>query len=167
LHSKDYFQLTGNLKTERINKGTVMHQLFEKIRTRADVGPAVHDMVTAGQLTSPEGKEFFEKIDALLQLAPYSDWFGGEWKVLNERDILRPKETKHRPDRVLLKDHTAVVIDYKTGEKSDKDIRQMKGYLGDLQKMGYTSCEGNIWYLQKNELVKVDSLPLALANGEK
>ncbi|MCL4484109.1 MAG: UvrD-helicase domain-containing protein [Bacteroidetes bacterium] len=166
LHSKDYFQLTGNLRTERINKGTMMHQLFEKIRTRVDVGPAVHNMVTAGQLTSPEGKELFEKIDALLQVAPFSEWFGGRWRVLNERDILRPGETKHRPDRVLLKDNSAVVIDYKTGEKSDKDIRQMKGYLGDLQKMGYHSCEGNIWYLQKNEVVKVDSLPLASANGE-
>ena len=91
-----------------------------------------------------------------MQEHPYSEWFGDQWKVLNERDILRVGESKHRPDRVLLKDNTAVVIDYKTGEKSDKDIRQMKGYLNDLRKMGYSSCEGNIWYLQKDELVKVE-----------
>jgi CRISPR/Cas system-associated exonuclease Cas4 (RecB family) len=113
-------------------------------------------MVTTGLLNPAEGKEIFTKIDTLLQQAPFSDWFGGQWKVLNERDILRSGETKHRPDRVLLKGKSAVVIDYKTGERSDKDIRQMKGYLTDLMKMGYTSGEGNIWYLQNNEVVKVE-----------
>jgi hypothetical protein len=84
------------------------------------------------------------------------EWFDDQWKVLNERDILRYGETRHRPDRVMLKDGRAVVIDYKTGEKSDKDTRQMRGYLSDLKSMGYSPCEGNIWYLAKNEIVKVE-----------
>jgi len=79
-----------------------------------------------------------------------------QWKVLNERDILRAGESKHRPDRVMLKENDAVVVDYKTGEISDKDIRQMKGYLTDLRSMGFENCEGNIWYLQKNEIIKVE-----------
>jgi ATP-dependent helicase/nuclease subunit A len=156
LHGKDYFRLTGDTKTERINKGTVMHQLFEKIRTAADVGRSVSQMVISGILTPDEGKELEIKINALLLEHPYSDWFDGRWKILNERDILRSGEKKHRPDRVMLKGDSAIVIDYKTGEKSDKDLRQMKGYLSDLMKMGYTSCEGNIWYLQNNEIVKID-----------
>jgi len=156
LHSKDYFQLTGNRQVERINKGTIMHQIFEKIKTRKDIGDAVSQMVTSGSLNFGEGKAIFAKIDELLQQEPFANWFSDQWRVLNERDILRVGESKHRPDRVLLKDNSAVVIDYKTGEKSDKDIRQMKGYLIDLQKMGYSSCEGNIWYLQKNEVVKVE-----------
>jgi ATP-dependent helicase/nuclease subunit A len=113
-------------------------------------------MVTSGLLTVGEGKELYAQIDELLQSLPYSGWFEGDWKVLNERDILRSGETRHRPDRVMLKDNKAVVIDYKTGEKSEKDIRQMKGYLHDLKTMGYLSCEGNIWYLNKNEVVKVE-----------
>jgi len=156
LHSKDYFQLTGDKQAERMNKGTVMHQIFEKIKTRKDIGPAVGQMVGAGVLTTAEGKELFMTIDGLLQKNPYSEWFSDQWRVLNERDILRVGESKHRPDRVLLRDDTAVVIDYKTGEKSDKDIRQMRGYLADLKKMGYSFCEGNIWYLQKDEVVKVE-----------
>jgi ATP-dependent exoDNAse (exonuclease V) beta subunit len=156
LHSKDYFQLTGNRQAERINKGTVMHQVFEKIKTAKDVGPAVAKMVATGVLTAAEGKEIFSRIDDLLHKLPFADWFSADWKVLNERDILRVGESRHRPDRVLLKDSTAVVIDYKTGEKSDKDVRQMKGYLNDLKKMGYLSCEGNIWYLEKNEVIKVE-----------
>ncbi len=158
LHSREYFRLTGNVKTERINKGTIMHQVFENIKTRKDAGPAVHGMVTSGMLTVGEGKELFAQIDELLQSPPYSKWFDGEWKVLNERDILRTGESRHRPDRVMLKEDQAVVIDYKTGEKSEKDIRQMKGYLNDLKTMGYATCEGNIWYLNKNEVVKVDLL---------
>lgn len=156
LHSKDYFRLTGDRKTERINKGTVMHQVFERIRTRKDTGPAVSQMVTGGLLTVGEGKELLGHLDELLQQEPFSGWFDGKCKVLNERDILRAGEARHRPDRVMLLDGQAVVIDYKTGEKSEKDVRQMKGYLGDLKKMGYGKCEGNIWYLNKNEVVKVE-----------
>jgi ATP-dependent exoDNAse (exonuclease V) beta subunit len=156
LHSKDYFLLTGDRRTERINKGTVMHQVFEKIRLREDIRPAVNQMITDGLINPQEGEEMFSKIDTLLQEQPFSDWFGDQWKVLNERDILRAGASKHRPDRVMLKENNAVVIDYKTGEKSDKDIRQMKGYLTDLRSMGFENCEGNIWYLQKNEIIKVE-----------
>ncbi|MCK9413035.1 MAG: UvrD-helicase domain-containing protein [Prolixibacteraceae bacterium] len=156
LHSKDYFQLTGNRQAEKINKGTLMHQIFEKIKTRKDVEDAVSHMVVSGALNFWEGKEIYTKIDELLKEEPYANWFSDRWRVLTERDILRVGESRHRPDRVLLRDNSAIVIDYKTGEKSDKDIRQMKGYLIDLKKMGYTSCEGNIWYLQKNEVVQVD-----------
>ena len=155
LHSKDYFRLSGGSKGERINKGTVMHRLFEKIKTRKDVGIAVSQMVAEGSLTLAEGNELSSKIDELLQQLPYAEWFSEQWKVLNERDILRKEESKHRPDRVILQGNRAIVIDYKTGEEADKDIHQMKGYLIDLQKMGYTTCEGNIWYLQNNVVVKV------------
>jgi ATP-dependent exoDNAse (exonuclease V) beta subunit len=157
LHSKDYFQLSGDDKNERVNQGTMMHQLFEKIKSRKDVGGAVAQMVADGFLTATEGEYFFGKIDRVLQELPYSDWFSDQWKVLNERDILRIGASRHRPDRVLLQGNRAVVVDYKTGEESAKDIRQMKGYLQDLQKMGYLSCEGNLWYLNKGIVVKVEA----------
>ncbi|MEI7828520.1 MAG: UvrD-helicase domain-containing protein [Prolixibacteraceae bacterium] len=156
LHSKDYFLLTGNRQAERINKGTVMHQILEKIKTRKDIEGAVSQVVDSGLISVGEGRVIFAKIDGLLQEKPYSEWFSDQWRVLNERDILRVGASKHRPDRVMLKDNLAVIIDYKTGELSDKDIRQMKGYLADMKEMGYSSCEGNIWYLEKNELVKVE-----------
>jgi len=155
LHSRDYFHLSGNRQGERINRGNIMHKLFEKIKTGKDVEMAVSQMVSDGLLTSGEGRSYVERLEQLLQELPYSDWFSDQWTVLNERDILRMGENKHRPDRVLLRDNRAMVIDYKTGEESDKDIRQMKGYLSDLQKMGYLICEGNIWYLQNNVVVRV------------
>jgi ATP-dependent helicase/nuclease subunit A len=156
LHSKDYFLLTGNKQAERINKGTVMHKILEKINTTKDIEIAVSQVVDSGLISVEAGREIFAKIDRMLQEKPYSEWFSDHWRVLNERDILRVGASKHRPDRVMLKDDFAVIIDYKTGEMSDKDIRQMKGYLTDMKEMGYSSCEGNIWYLEKNEFVKVE-----------
>lgn len=156
MHSQDYFLLTGNRQAERINKGTVMHKILEKIKTRKDIEGAVSQVVDSGLISVGEGRDIFAKIDGLLKEEPYSEWFSDHWRVLNERDILRVGVSKHRPDRVMLKDNCAVIIDYKTGEMADKDIRQMKGYLTDMKEMGYSSCEGNIWYLEKNEFVKVE-----------
>jgi ATP-dependent helicase/nuclease subunit A len=155
IHSKDYFLLSGDLQKERINKGTVMHKLFEKIETRKDLAPAIHQMVCSGMLTRNEGDEIFSGLDLMLQREPFRDWFSDRWKVLNERDILRPGESKHRPDRVMIQGNQVVVIDYKTGEQGDKDLRQMKGYLSDLRRMGFVECAGFIWYLQSEEIVSV------------
>ena len=155
-HSKDYFQLTGNHRSERINKGTIMHQIFEQIIVKSDVKSAVHGVVSSGLISKQEGEEFTIKIEALLQESPFSDWFSGNWRVLNEREILRVGATRHRPDRIMLRDAQVVVVDYKTGEKSAKDLRQVQGYLDDMQKMGYENVFGYIWYLHNNEVVVVD-----------
>lgn len=155
-HSKDYFHLTGNHRSERINKGTIMHQIFEQIIVKSDVRPAVHRVVSSGLISKMEGEEFSLKIEALLQESPFSDWFSGNWRVLNEREILRVGATRHRPDRIMLQGTQAVVVDYKTGEKSAKDLKQVQGYLDDMQKMGYETVFGFIWYLHNNEVVAVN-----------
>jgi CRISPR/Cas system-associated exonuclease Cas4 (RecB family) len=90
-----------------------------------------------------------------LEEEPFLSWFGSEWKVLNERDILRGDEKRHRPDRVMIKGGELVVVDYKTGSKSDKDFTQVRGYLSDFTKMGFVLPKGYLWYISNNEVVEV------------
>jgi len=94
-------------------------------------------------------------INTVLETEPFRTWFSGEWKVLNERDILRGKESRHRPDRVMIKGGELIVVDYKTGEKSDSHQSQVRGYLRDFIKMGYSNPMGYLWYLSDNKLVNI------------
>ena len=86
-----------------------------------------------------------------------SAWFSSDFQVVNERDILFGGGDKVRPDRVLLKGNTAWVIDYKFGNKEEEKYkRQVRYYCHTLQKMGYTSVKGYIWYVVLDKVVPVE-----------
>jgi len=155
IHSDSYFDLYDTQKSKRISHGKLLHELFEKIATSADVAPSLKRMVSEGKIDTKTSEEYNQIIDGLLAEEPFRSWFSSEWKVLNERDILRGDEKRHRPDRVMIKSNELVVVDYKTGIKSDKDFAQVRGYLKDFGKMGFADPKGYLWYISNNEIVEV------------
>ncbi len=155
IHSDSYFELSDSQKSERIGHGKLMHELFEKIATVADVPLALKRVLSEGKIDTTTAKEYEQLIYRVLEKEPFCSWFSGDWEVLNERDILRGAEKRHRPDRVMIKGNELVVLDYKTGAKSDSHHAQVRGYLKDFITMGYSSCRGYLWYLSENEVVEI------------
>jgi len=155
IRSDAYFDLNDLVKSERIGHGKLMHELFEKIATASDVSAAIKRVLADGKIDTKTASEYEMLINTVLETEPFRTWFSGEWKVLNERDILRGKESRHRPDRVMIKGGELIVVDYKTGEKSDSHQSQVRGYLRDFIKMGYSNPMGYLWYLSDNKLVNI------------
>jgi ATP-dependent helicase/nuclease subunit A len=155
IHSDVFFELNDSRKTERIGHGKLMHELFEKISTLSDVPDSINRVLSEGKIDSKTAEEYKAIIFQVLGKAPFNSWFSGDWKVFNERDILRGKESRHRPDRVMIKGDELIVLDYKTGEKSDAHHAQVHGYLKDFIKMGFPEAKGFLWYLSENELVEI------------
>ena len=88
---------------------------------------------------------------------PFSDWFSGNWKVMNEAGIVVPGEHLYRPDRVLINGNKALVIDYKFGKRLDARYNaQVKKYAGYLNEMGFKVVEGYVWYVNLNLVEKVN-----------
>jgi ATP-dependent exoDNAse (exonuclease V) beta subunit len=76
-------------------------------------------------------------------------------EVLNERDLLLPNGTLLRPDRVVVEDHVAHVLDYKTGKSNPAHQGQLNAYMEVLVEMGYTAGDKVLIYLgEKPEVVK-------------
>jgi len=155
LHSEEYFDMGNSEISARINFGRLLHEIFENISNASDVRKSIKRMVSDGKIDSVTAAEYQVLIDRMLSTEPFRSWFSGEWKVLNERNILRGIEISHRPDRVMMKGTELVVVDYKTGEKSEKHHLQVRSYLKDFEKMGYINKKGYLWYLNDNELVDV------------
>jgi len=155
MHSDKYFDLYDIQKSERIGHGKLMHELFEKIASITDVPLSLRRMVSEGKIDTKTATEYEHLIYRILDKEPYHSWFSGEWKVMNERDILRGEESRHRPDRVMIKGGELVVVDYKTGTKSDSHLTQVKGYLRDFITMGFVQPKGYLWYLSDNELIEI------------
>lgn len=138
---------TGSVNEETSIReyGIAMHYVFSLINVPQDVPGAVARAFTEGVCECPEAELTGMVLERLKSVEEYG-WFSGDYTVLNECDIIKPDGNVVRPDRVLIKNGCAVVVDYKFGEQR-KYIRQMREYMDLLSRMGYKEVKGYIWYV--------------------
>jgi hypothetical protein len=75
--------------------------------------------------------------------------------VFNEKELLLPSGQSLLPERVVIKNETAVVIDFKTGLASKKHGKQLQEYGNCLRQMGYTIEKLMLYYTENGEVVLV------------
>lgn len=136
--------------------GTLMHEIVSKINLIDDLENTVEDYYISGDITTEQKENLIEQLQNYLSEPFVASWYSGEYKVLNEVQILQPKGNFSRPDRVMIKDNEVVVIDYKFGEKEDKRYnKQVKYYTDQIRKMGYTDVKGYICYITLGKVVEI------------
>ncbi|MBL6448677.1 UvrD-helicase domain-containing protein [Fulvivirga sp. 29W222] len=138
----------------KINYGILIHRLLSKITVREDRDRAITALYYEEGLNDEQKLQIEHLIDELLANEQAGAWFSGDWKVYNEMPILTPSE-EFRPDRVLLKDNKAIIIDYKTGLPKAADRKQMQLYKQLLSDMGYDHVQSYLWYLGDNKVEEV------------
>ena len=75
--------------------------------------------------------------------------------LISALGITRDADGNHiekRPDRVITDGNETIVIDYKTGKKSDEHVRQVQTYMHLLTTMGYPNVHGSLWYIRQHEI---------------
>lgn len=155
MKSTDYFLQQGTEGGDHLDFGNVMHELFGKIKTPADVEKAVQQYVREGLLTLEDGEKLHKLVIEKLATPGVEEWFAANARVLNEKDIISGGAT-FRPDRVTIFDDRVIVTDYKFGEMElAKYDRQVGRYVKLLREMGYENVEGRIWYVMLGKIVKV------------
>ncbi|MBE9469367.1 MAG: UvrD-helicase domain-containing protein [Bacteroidetes bacterium] len=155
-HSNEFFSEVNIDSKSHINKGTIMHQIFEYIYTEKDIEKAVNQVYFEGKIDDKEKQEITTQIKQLLKDDKIKSWFSPEWQVKNETDILLNDGKVKRPDRVLIGDNEAIVIDYKfVNEEKPEYVSQVSNYVSYLLKMGYENVKGYIWYVNQNNVVEV------------
>lgn len=138
-----------------VNLGSVMHNILQQIHRFDDEQPLLLQMQQEGNLTPRDVEILNEELRKFNCLVASTDWFSGEYTDLNEQDILLPDGTTRRPDRILLKDKTAVVIDYKFGNMPRPAYnRQVHDYMSLLSKMGYEP-RGYLCYINLKRIEEV------------
>ena len=143
-------------RVSAIDEGKILHEIFRRIETIDDVAGAVDDMYRSGLLTLSERDAYGEQVVTYLNSAIPSDWFGGTYKVVNERDILFRVSGKARPDRVMIDGNKAIIVDYKFGRVEEKSyLRQVGFYCKTLRQMGYTDVTGYIWYVTLGKVISL------------
>ena len=156
LHKSDYFTLDDKSRQASINKGNLMHELFEFIKTTDDIDKAVNRLVIRGKISAEEKEELKNLVYEEVTDPLVNEWFEKKWDVKAESDILIKNEKVRRPDRVMITGKKAIVVDYKFGEvEEDSHRSQLRKYIKLLKEMGYTDVSGFIWYVILKKVTEV------------
>jgi ATP-dependent helicase/nuclease subunit A len=153
LHGENYFSSGEKEMRKKINYGKLMHEIFEGIKTAADVSSSVRKLVLEGKLTESESADLEKRVDSLIGSPGVADWFLPGNEILTEAGILLPSGSTKRPDRVIFKDGKTLIIDFKFGDESDHYLTQVNQYRQLMTEMGYSEIEAVIWYVDKNLIV--------------
>lgn len=157
-----------------ISVGNLYHNIFEQIHTINDVPHTIQLLKSKGCFdTLLNAKETEKNITQLINSvsSTYPEWFSPEWTVLNERSILFLDSNKQlqvkRPDRVIVKNNTAIIIDYKTAQGvvhqnpdgsftfPSENETQINTYKKCLKDLGYTHIRAYLWYIMDKIIVPV------------
>ena len=167
-----------------LERGMILHKALSYINKEKDVDTAISKLLNEGLITIEHTTEVKNMLIQLINIPGVKDWFTGEMDTKSETEILLPGGKVLRPDRVMIKDNKAIVVDYKSGklhlipsprqEQAGKHplpeprgalepgeeyfklhSEQLNHYADALVKAGYSTVDKYILYINDKKLVKV------------
>ncbi len=153
--SHNFFEAADEEKDQRINYGLHIHAVLSRISFEEEIPAVLLKLEHEGVVSSQERISLEAQLADLLANEKIKSWFAPGWTVKTEVPILLPDGSENRIDRLLLKDRSAIVIDFKTGERGKSDKQQVSDYIDVLRKMNFTDVEGYLLYVKTGEVLAV------------
>jgi len=128
--------LDGQVDKQALEKGKLLHELMGDIYTDADLKQLNDRLDDKTHLSKEMKRELKSTIKDIVYNDKITDYFSSNWKIYNEKEICHNQQIL-RPDRLCIKDHHAVVIDYKTGSQQVEHQQQIDNYAKAIEDMNY------------------------------
>ena len=146
-------------KTNYIQLGSVLHQVFSTIHTTKDIDNALQNLELEGiiydkQLTRERLEDLIRK---RLSAPGVFRWFDPQagWTLYNECTILLPDAQERRPDRVMTNGKETIVVDFKFGREQAAYHEQVREYMNLVRQLGMPNVKGYLWFVYSNKIVEV------------
>jgi ATP-dependent exoDNAse (exonuclease V) beta subunit len=133
--------------------GNILHYAMSLVFQASDVDKATKQLVREGMLRTEETKTFKERLERIVAHPQLAGYYGPGMRVLNEQEILTKNGVVLRPDRVVISDNKAVIIDYKTGKPEEKHRYQIKEYCDAIEEMGFWVDSAIAIYVNENQVI--------------
>ncbi len=140
---------------ESLKYGRTVHELLARIESEAEIEEKADELVREGWLPESEKESLIEKIRSLFKKEEVRAWFDPAARIMAERELLLPDGTLLRPDRVIIGEKGAIVVDFKTGKMRPEDKKQVKEYARVLKEMGYEIAGIYLFYTQTGEIQNI------------
>lgn len=127
--------------------GNLIHQLLSHIRDEAQIEEIVGDFQMLGLIETDSVYKIKKQLHQFISHPLVKPYFKPDIKSLEEADVLLPDGELQRPDRVIFDDNNVIVVDYKTGRKSEQHKNQVKKYIKTFRQLGYQNVSGVLLYV--------------------
>lgn len=140
---------------QKIDEGNLLHEALKQIRFQGDELVVVSKLKAEGLLDDTALDALLIKLKEVVYHPDLNSYFKKGLKVITERPVLKKDEKIRIPDRVVLQNGAAVIIDYKTGKPLQEHQAQLKEYARYLEEAGIQVVEKFLFYTsqQKSEVV--------------
>ena len=152
-HGNEFFE-DFEKSGKRNQFGIVMHEILANIASLKDIDSSIENAYYKGLISKYETTIIRSFLDNAFDNPIASSWFNTGIKLLSETSIILPNGSTKRPDRIVIDNNNATVIDYKFTKQTDsKHLTQVNEYVSLLRGMGY-STKGYLWYLTQNKIIE-------------
>ena len=135
--------------------GTLIHTILAKINTKNDLDKVVASFLQKGLIADEDLPKIRIELENVFKIDGVDELFSNFEELKNERTILLPTGDSYQPDRVMVKNKTTYLVDYKTGKQNPKHVEQITNYKSLLTQMGYLNVNAYLLYVKENLLVSV------------
>lgn len=148
--------LNEKAMSEEQRFGSQFHFAISQINAEQEIEKTISGLIKEGLIESEFETKIIHSLHTLFQSTEYTKLIANATKILNEQSLIVSKNEQLRPDKIIFKPTNTIVVDYKTGIPSKKDIAQVRMYKKVLTEIGYPNVEGCIFYTNENRLQEVE-----------
>lgn len=147
-------QEANELNTQR-RFGKQFHAIMEQSMTVEEAHESIERGLLKGIIEIEFKEALIDQANRLFANQQYLELITGGLQ-LDEQTLLIDQKTRLRPDKIILHTEKTVVIDFKTGERKAEHRTQVSQYLFALNMMHYPAIEGYLYYVNEDELVRIE-----------
>lgn len=136
------------------SEGSLLHAVLENVTVEEDLPMAFERLRLKGKLSRQDIKTYGGHLAKALEKIRPRKWFTNEYKIINERPLLKKGMIMNRPDRVMIDNEgNIIVVDYKFGSRDNgkEHHRQVRNYMKRLMEAFGPDArvEGFLWYVNE------------------
>lgn len=144
-------------ESDEIIFGNYVHSILSQIKNKLEITNAIHRLNIRHQLNADKLllANLKQTVEQVWDLMDAKGWNDNSYLIKNEPELCDENGLSHRPDRVLLHEKKAIIIDFKTGITDDKYHQQVKLYASLLHKTGIEEIEAYLIYTASKMIEQV------------
>jgi ATP-dependent exoDNAse (exonuclease V) beta subunit len=135
--------------------GNAFHLLMSHCDSAALISNTLQKLIEEDKIPNEYRSELYQKAQRTFQKLNEKNIFQEMKNIYNESTIISSIDSVKRPDKIILKENETIIIDFKTGNKKEKDVRQIKDYANVLKQMELPPIKAFLFYTASEELIEV------------
>lgn len=148
-------QELSDSNTSKKEWGIIVHESLSKIQTKDDIEYAAKSMISNGSITSDQLELLSSTLLNIIEKDELKPFFKMGLTAWNEKEIVTEDHKIFRPDRLIISDKKASIIEYKTGEEDKKHIEQLNHYSELLEKSGFNVKDKFLVYTENLKIINI------------